>query len=185
MLQKIDNSSLDTFLKSGIIYVVFLGGLLLRILLFSDTHDDINLCIKAIEKINKVDVIIHLGDNKKDADDIQSIFPNIKHFSVLGNNDFDSFGKYQDEIITDGYKFFITHGHTYDVKRGLSKLIDKAKACGCDVACFGHTHKSIIKYVGSITLINPGSARAIFGGSYGIIEIEDGKINCSILEMEG
>ena len=36
-------------------------------------------------------------------------------------------------------------------------LADEARARGCDIAMYGHTHRPCVEYEGGITLVNPGS----------------------------
>ena len=58
-----------------------------KILIFSDTHGDINRCLDIIEKADSVSAIFHAGDYTGDAEDLESIYPNIPIYYVKGNND--------------------------------------------------------------------------------------------------
>lgn len=147
----------------------------LRILVLSDTHKSINKAIKLIESIEKIDVIIHLGDYVLDAYNIKYIFPHIKMLIVSGNNDFSSNEKDSLCIELEGKKLFLTHGHLFSVKNRLLDLENKAKEQNADIVLFGHTHKSFNKIINNTLFLNPGSACAMFGNeaSYGIIEIEN------------
>lgn len=156
----------------------------MRILVFSDTHRRIDGCIRILKSIPKVDLVIHLGDMQNDVDELKMAFPKLPFRSVLGNNDFASIGNYDDLVYADGFKLFLTHGHMFRVKSGTGPLLEQAKKVGANVALFGHTHKSLLKYAGDITLMNPGSASNYAGGgSYGVIEIEGGRLRCAIVEM--
>ena len=154
----------------------------MRLLVFSDTHQDIHLALSALESIQKVDGIIHLGDYRKDAADLHSVFPDIPMHSVLGNGDYSVSGRYDDCFELEGLRFFITHGHLYRVKSGIGALMKKAQEQQADVCLFGHTHKPFIRHEPGILLFNPGSARMLYGGTYGIIEIEDGRPKACIME---
>ena len=77
----------------------------MRILVFSDSHRDSEDCIKVIENIVGVDMIIHAGDHADDAEKIKAAFPDIPINYVAGNCDFGSFPK---ELVfhADGKKVF-------------------------------------------------------------------------------
>lgn len=151
-----------------------------RILVFSDTHRNINLCIDVIERI-PADMIIHAGDVASDVVDLRSIFPDKEIIAVCGNNDFICSDPYDDIVEIDGVKIFITHGHKYHVKYEYDyhTLAEEAAEVKCDMAVFGHTHISYEGEIDGIKLLNPGSARM---GSYGIIEIEDNEIRTCVIE---
>lgn len=51
----------------------------------------------------------------------------------------------------------MAHGHCHFVSLGLRDLAETARANGCSVAMFGHTHRPLIEESGGITVINPGS----------------------------
>lgn len=152
-----------------------------RILVFSDTHSNINLCIDAINRI-PADMIIHAGDYVRDAEDLQSIFPDKDIRYVQGNGDY--FTKAPRKLIVelDGARILVVHGHEQRVKYepAYNSLISLAADEECNVAVFGHTHITFEDEINGIKLLNPGSAK--YGGSYGIIEIEDGIINTCIIQ---
>ena len=152
-----------------------------RILIFADTHGYINNCIKIIDK-TMPDMIIHAGDIVRDAEDIMAIYPDIPLYCVRGNNDFSQ--RFPDSLtlVVDGKTIFVTHGHEYSVKyeSSLSSLECKARKVNADLCIFGHTHTPYSDIRGSLTILNPGSSR--FTGTYGICEIENGKMKTCILE---
>lgn len=154
----------------------------MRILVFSDTHGMIDSAIATIHRIGAVDMILHAGDVSSDAEDLSYIFPEIPVRYVSGNCEM---SRVQSELIVeaDGKKIYLTHGHLHNVKyeSGYSTLIKKAKETGADIAVFGHTHKPICHNFGDFILLNPGSAR--YSSTYGVIEIEDGKIGAAVLDM--
>ena len=87
-----------------------------KILIFSDTHGDINRCLDIIEKADSVSAIFHAGDYTGDAEDLESIYPNIPIYYVKGNNDYFSKTPSHMLVTIDGVKIFITHGHEQNVK---------------------------------------------------------------------
>lgn len=154
----------------------------MRILVFSDTHGVTDSCIHIISKLKHagIDLILHAGDYTRDAEDLSYIFPEIRIEYVRGNNDFT---RTPSDLVIDAenHKIFLTHGHGYRVKSesDYATLAEKARSLGCDTAVFGHTHMPYLGKNDGITVLNPGSIR--YGGTYAIIEIEDGVLKADII----
>ncbi|MFA7637616.1 MAG: YfcE family phosphodiesterase, partial [Monoglobales bacterium] len=110
---------------------------------------------------------------------LEDVFPEKKHFFVSGNCDFFDTEPSDKAFEIEGFKFFITHGHPYGVKTSLDRLISHAKENKVDCVLFGHTHIPICEKIDGMLILNPGSARQ----SFGIIEIEDGKINGCTMDV--
>ena len=91
-----------------------------KILIFSDTHGDINRCLDIIEKADSVSAIFHAGDYTGDAEDLESIYPNIPIYYVKGNNDYFSKAPSHMLVTIDGVKIFITHGHEQNVNTNMN-----------------------------------------------------------------
>ena len=87
----------------------------LSILIFSDTHRNIDGVLDIIRTESDVDAIIHGGDYEADAQKIQREFPQIPVYCVPGNGDYHSNSSDDLETTICGKKFFITHGHNYNV----------------------------------------------------------------------
>ena len=153
----------------------------MRILVFSDSHHDIERCCDVINRIIGIDMIIHAGDHSEDAEKISRLFPDIPMYFVSGNCDFS--GAPKELVFTaSGKKIFLTHGHLYNVKNDLefSSLLEHAQELGCDCAVFGHTHEGLCDVKGGITLLNPGSIR--YGRIFGVIEIDSGKLRAAVCD---
>lgn len=150
-----------------------------RILIFSDTHKDIGQCIRLIENMVGVTMIIHAGDHAKDAEDLQMIFPDIPVRYVRGNCDISNAPA---DLLLEigGKRIFVTHGHLYGVKGDAEykELTEKAKSLQADAAIFGHTHVPFLQK-GTPTLINPGSMKSLH--AYAVIEIEDDKLRAALI----
>lgn len=147
----------------------------------SDTHGHVWIIEKVMEKLQNVDMLIHLGDNIQDVKEFKKYYHG-EVINVKGNCDYST--SVPTDIVTDiaGYKFLITHGHCYDVKHSLTRLKFKALEIGAQVVLFGHSHISQIIYEEGIWFINPGSpilARDGFN-SVAVIELEYNKMNASI-----
>ena len=156
----------------------------MRILVFSDTHKRIDDCIRVIERIKDVDMIIHAGDHASDAKELQKMFLDIPVWYVRGNCDF----TYDDEEIiveAEDKKIMVTHGHLYNVKNdmGYATLKEKAKKLGADIVVFGHTHIPYNENLGDLFVLNPGSVKS--GRTFGVIEVENGKIGTAVCDCGG
>ncbi len=122
----------------------------------SDTHGIVLPVAYSLQR-NKVDIVLHLGDNASDAKKIEQI-TGMEIYAVAGNCDENS-KDVPEELVLEirRKKFFLTHGHNYDVDNGIDKIVEKAKEVGADYALFGHTHVHIRERVDGITVLNPGS----------------------------
>jgi uncharacterized protein len=150
----------------------------------SDTHGDKHNIDKIIPKLEKAEVLIHLGDYHRDLSGIENKFKG-KIIGVKGNCDFAMGLESETLEIIEGKRFFITHGHRYDVKYGIHRLQYRAEELEADIVLYGHTHISSVEYEGGIWFINPGSvgeARDAFE-SFALIEISDNGVNPTIVEV--
>ena len=129
------------------------------LIVVSDTHGNIQGVEKLCPLIAENDYFIHLGDGVGDIRQIRDEYPQKSYFCA-GNCDF--FAPYPTEGVLQVEKLsvFYTHGHKYGVKRDLDTLASAAKARGCEVALYGHTHLPLITEVNGVTLINPGAMRS-------------------------
>lgn len=153
----------------------------MRILVFSDSHHDVESCCAVINRLIGIDMLIHAGDHASDAERIAHLFPDIPLRSVSGNCDF---GDAPKELVFTACdkKIFLTHGHCYNVKSDIqyTSLLNRASELGCDCAVFGHTHEGLCDVKNGITLLNPGSIR--YGKTFGVIEIEAGKLRAAVCD---
>ena len=122
----------------------------------SDTHGIVLPVAYSLQR-NKVDIVLYLGDYASDAKKIEQI-TGMEIYAVAGNCDENS-KDVPEELVLEirRKKFFLTHGHNYDVDNGIDKIVEKAKEVGADYALFGHTHVHIRERVDGITVLNPGS----------------------------
>jgi len=88
----------------------------MKILIVSDSHGNTEL-LKNIVGMNRTcDLIIHLGDNAYDCDEIKREFPTMALLSVIGNCDLGfSLNNVNTEgsFTAEGRRIFYTHGHRY------------------------------------------------------------------------
>lgn len=158
-----------------------------EIFVVSDTHGRIEDFINYSKKLDKPDLIIHLGDYVEDGFEIKERM-GIETIIVKGNCDFLINGNInEEEILTLNEKrIFITHGHRYNVKMDILDLFYRAKEEMADLVLFGHTHAPLISEEGGILFMNPGSPslpRGLIDKSFGFLDIEE-QINTKIIEIK-
>lgn len=153
----------------------------MRAAVFSDTHANIALAAEAIRR-TRPDVIIHLGDNVRDALAIGEEFPGTPLYYVRGNCDLGDSAPNTDIVPLGPVKAFITHGHIYGVKFGqYDRLAYAAVEAGAKIAMFGHTHSATVENYGGVTVLNPGAAGRGRAPSYALVEVNDiGGFSCEI-----
>lgn len=150
----------------------------MKILIVSDTHRRDENLKKVIEENLPLDMFIHLGDAEGSENRICDwVNKECRMEMVLGNNDFFSMLDREREIKIGKYRALLTHGHYYGVSVGTERIKEEARARGCDIAMFGHTHKPYLKRSEDIIVLNPGSLSFPRQGgrqpSYIVMEITD------------
>ena len=155
----------------------------MKILVFSDTHGDKDAYKQMIEKEQDLDHVFCTGDSGFDLD-----FLNDEQvISVRGNYPFAPKLPLDISEKLKNHWFYFTHGHTYHVKFGLSKLIKKANLLKMDICCFGHTHKSLLSKKNDLILLNPGAlsyTKSHKFPSYARIFLDDIKIDIEIINLK-
>ena len=147
----------------------------MKILVLSDTHGRLDTAKKLIKNLNP-DYTIHLGDMSEDCQRLEMDFPQKIIVSVKGNNDyFDKSYPLEREFTLCGKKFFMCHGHKYNVKRSLLVLKYKGMEKNADIILFGHTHMPYMDNTDGLIMLNPGSV-----STYGIIEINESEVIASV-----
>ena len=150
---------------------------------FSDSHGLTNLMCEALRRCS-VDVIIHLGDHDRDAQELRLEFPHIPLYSVRGNCDLASMAPDRETVQLGSVKALICHGHLYRVKYSLDSLVYAAMEAGASLALYGHTHIPDQRDIGGVRLINPGSAGTGRRPTWALIEtFDNGGIACDIKEL--
>ena len=132
----------------------------MKLLILSDTHRSLGFAYDAIEKEHP-DAVVHLGDHLTDAEDLSFACQEPDFYYVPGNCDYAPTVPQSLTLELDGVRIFVTHGHLYGVKRDLTALAGAAKDAGARLALFGHTHIQHLEERGGITLLNPGTGRAL------------------------
>jgi len=144
----------------------------------SDSHGDKSAMRKAAT-LESPEMILHLGDHDRDCAAIEMEFPGIQFRCVRGNCDRSSTGLDEREFALEGKRFFLTHGHIYGVKTGLSSIIRSAAGRDADVLIFGHTHIPHFSVREKLSVINPGSI-GMGEKTYAVLELKNGVVSCDI-----
>lgn len=152
----------------------------MKILVFSDSHRYLSGMYSAIDR-HRPQQVIHLGDMVSDAEEVAQHYPKLPFCTVPGNCDgWFTTEPLKKQITLDGKSILLSHGHRWGVKSGYDGAIADARSVGADVLLFGHTHIPLCQQLeDSLWMMNPGPARS----SYGLIEIEKGKIDCAVLQV--
>ena len=151
---------------------------------FSDSHGLTALMRECVRRV-RPDVIIHLGDYSRDADELRAEFPEIPLYCVRGNCDIGGRAPDTDIVPLGPVKAFITHGHLFNVKYGrLDSLVYAAMEQGAKIAMFGHTHEAYYGEAGGVQLLNPGTAGKGRTLTWAVVTVFDnGAIACEIKEL--
>lgn len=176
-----------------------------KMLVFSDSHGVSEYMNKAMELHPDADLTVHLGDG---ACDLTMQLPEdcAKPLVLIeGNGEYygtvtiDRRYRPKNFVVTEfeGKSIFMTHGHLYDVKYSLSRIIARAYSEGADIILFGHTHIPICKYfpegselayVGRsdrpLILFNPGSIGRGTRHTFGLLTFSNGQVLASHGEIK-
>lgn len=158
----------------------------MKILVLSDSHAALSFMRRCIAAV-KPEAIVHLGDHFEDGLAMQEEFPGIPFYQVPGNCDRYRCPPNQPEFLilpVGGVELYMTHGHRHGVKSSLGALLRDARAAKADVVLYGHTHQSDChREEDGLWVLNPGSC-GYFGGSAGLIRLENGTVECRLLREE-
>ena len=155
----------------------------MTVLVLSDSHGDVEAMARAVE-LTTPDLIVHLGDCWRDAEQLRMLFPRIPMEQVPGNCDFRP-GEAAEKLLFWGdLRVLLCHGHTYGVKNSLTSAGFAAQEKELDLFLFGHTHHPLCDWRGKTTFFNPGSIGKGLHPTYGVIRIEGGKVDARILPLE-
>ncbi len=161
----------------------------------SDSHGELENLEKAVEhltKKEKVEMIIHLGDDSDDAKIIEKF--GVKVIKVPGV--FESY--YQDPNIPNrlledfnGWKVLLTHtdvSHKNDLPTDLKpeKLVAEKTV---EIVLHGHTHIPRIEEKEEVLFINPGHLKKEdkkgYPPSFAVIEFEKEKLTVKLIGLDG
>ena len=131
--------------------------------------------VRAIRQ-QQPDAVFHLGDCERDTQRLEKEFPDLPLYRVCGNCDREPVNPEVLQLMLDGVKFFLTHGHRYSVKYTLDALLNAAYFAVADMVLFGHTHHAMSETMQGLYVVNPGTAGVGPACTYACIETEDGAV---------
>ena len=102
---------------------------------------------------------LHIGDSEQRIQELEG------WICVAGNNDFDPNLPLEQIIEAGDHRILLVHGDRLIYRGGYTALAAAGAEHGCDIVCFGHTHRYADKTVQGIRLLNPGSLRYNRDGS--------------------
>jgi uncharacterized protein len=156
----------------------------MKALIISDSHGFQKELVQIKERHqDEVDVMIHCGDSELPANAEE-----IKDFiTVEGNCDRLGFPEHMNYELGNK-KFFIAHGHQFNVKQSLLGLKYKNDEIGAHIICFGHSHVPIAEKDGDVLFINPGSIKSprfITYGTYVIYHFDEENEQVDFYDIHG
>lgn len=157
----------------------------MRIVVISDSHGRTGAIDKVLFSQPEAKHVFFLGDNVRDIEDFEFLYPDKSFYTVAGNCDYNVFLPTTGIKEIEGVKIFYTHGHTFGVKSTTAHLLKTAKQNECKIALYGHTHIADTVYEDGVYLVNPGSVSHPRSGSpsYAVIDIEKGGIMPIIINI--
>lgn len=150
----------------------------MKVIVTSDSHGNIDVLKKIMEKEKNFDLFLDAGDSEVDP---KTLYPIM---SVRGNRDYLIENSFLVKELSN-VRFYVTHGAGYFFN--VDYLVKNAKTLGCAIAIFGHTHMPFLKIIDGVAVLNPGSVSLPRGGSkpsYAIITYSNlNDINIEIKEI--
>lgn len=157
----------------------------MKALVLSDSHGNLSNMIRAVER-EAPRLILHLGDCWRDGERLHDRFPDLPFEQVPGNCDY--FGSSREKeklLVLGGKRILMCHGHTYGVKQSLMAAGLAAEERDLDLFLFGHTHKPLVDKRGKTLFLNPGSIGDYARPTYGIVTLENGKLDVRTVLLDG
>lgn len=154
----------------------------MKILVISDSHGHADR-LNQIVMHAQADHVIHCGDFCTETDqlpqsDLTVVQGNCDHAQVPAEEIFEA----------SGIRFYITHGHRYQVKSTPLPIRYRGEEMGAQVVCFGHSHVPYCEQSEGILLLNPGSIvqpRGFTVPTYAILQINQDTIDVTFHQTDG
>ncbi len=155
-----------------------------KLLVMSDTHGHIANIAAALKRVEDFDIIVHLGDNARDAEHIRKM-THKPIYSVRGNCDFYASAGDELDLHIEGVRILCVHGHKQAVKSSLLRLSLLAGEKQADLVLFGHTHQPRELQSRGVRLYNPGSLGEprSMRPSLGLVMLDNGTIRIKTVRL--
>jgi uncharacterized protein len=154
-----------------------------KIVVISDTHGNYPKAIRAVELVERVDAIVHLGDF---CDDVLPVGTAVEQtvIRVPGNCDAGSTLPRELFLRLGDVPVLLCHGDAYGVKRGVACLAEHADRIGARVVLFGHTHSPLVLNQDGLLLVNPGAlAKTTAMPTFAVVTLQDGMASAEIISL--
>lgn len=156
----------------------------MKILVLSDSHGNVSNMVRAVKR-ESPRMVLHLGDCWRDGEQLHDRFPDLPLEQVPGNCDFRSPHPQEKLLSLEDKRVLMCHGHTYGVKQSLTAAGLAAEEKGLDLFLFGHTHEPLVDMRGETLFLNPGSIGDFSRPAYGVVTLEDGKLDARTAFLRG
>jgi putative phosphoesterase len=161
--------------------------------IISDTHDNLPMVEKAVNRLNeeKVNLVLHAGDYVAPFVIPKFKALNAKLIGVFGNNDGDHEllkkrfsetsnceirGRFA-RINAEGFKIALLHGDE-------TQLLDTLITCGSlDAIVHGHAHTTKAENKGNTLIINPGEVCGYLTGKSTLALLDTAKKEAKIIQI--
>ena len=155
----------------------------MKLLVLSDSHGNLSHMEEAVLRV-RPRMILHLGDCWRDGEKLRDLFPDIPFHQVPGNCDYRPDEPAERLLFLEDKRVLMCHGHTYGVKQTLLNAGYAAEEQNLDLFLFGHTHRPLVDMRGKTLFLNPGSIGDPRRPTYGVVKLENGRLDGHIVPLD-
>ena len=155
----------------------------MKLLVLSDSHGNLSHMEEAVLRV-RPRMILHLGDCWRDGEKLHDLFPDIPFHQVPGNCDYRPDELAERLLFLEDKRVLMCHGHTYGVKQTLLNAGYAAEEQNLDLFLFGHTHRPLVDMRGKTLFLNPSSIRDHFRPFYGVVTLENGRLDARTVPLD-
>ena len=153
----------------------------MKLLVLSDSHGNLSHMEEAVLRV-RPRMILHLGDCWRDGEKLHD--PYIPFHQVPGNCDYRPDEPAERLLFLEDKRVLMCHGHTYGVKQTLLNAGYAAEEQNLDLFLFGHTHRPLVDMRGKTLFLNPGSIGDHFRPFYGVVTLENGRLDARTVPLD-
>lgn len=160
-----------------------------KILVCADIHGALQNFRAAFEAESPLDMVIIAGDLGLEERKIEQVTGVTACAAVQGNNDRlrCPYLPEKRDFIYEGKRFFVTHGHTMGVRRGVPRqFMALTRNLGADIVIFGHSHSYFEETLDGVLYLNPGAMKgsiSTYTFTYMVLTVGDGQVTVEKREM--
>lgn len=128
---------------------------MLKVIVFSDSHGDVNHMAAAVEQ-EEPGSGAPPGRLLGGCRELSWIYPELTIKQVPGNCDWQSDEPLERTLELEGCRITFCHGHSRGVKRNYQELTHLGQDTAAAIVLCGHTHQVHYEKRGSLHVLNPG-----------------------------